>query len=229
MNKEGFFLTYYDEDFVSRNKSNNSITPPKPRGIFKYKTLSGNPISDSILQISSNNLLTQSQEQDGTWIAYYEKPINVLPTISDNQDLSAIWIPDEYIYDNHFGRFSHCKNLNYVKLSNNQPLLMGYIFYKCSSLTHIDLPESIARVGEYSLYKTGIKSITIPKNVTRIGSCALPTNMESIIFKPLNPPTYEFSGDPLINSPNTKVYVPAASVQAYLDSKQYGTNIYPIE
>ena len=47
---------------------------------------------------------------------------------------------------------------------------IGYeAFYKCSSLTAIDIPEGVTSIGEYAFYGcSGLTAISIPKGVTSI-------------------------------------------------------------
>ena len=47
------------------------------------------------------------------------------------------------------------------------------MFFGCISLTSIDIPDNITRIGDYSFNMcSSLKSIMIPKNVTSIGICA---------------------------------------------------------
>ncbi len=46
-------------------------------------------------------------------------------------------------------------------------------FYDCASLTSIEIPSSVTKIGEYAFYGcTGLTSMEIPKSVTSIGSGA---------------------------------------------------------
>ena len=47
------------------------------------------------------------------------------------------------------------------------------VFYGCTSLVNVKLPESIEEIGSFTFYRcTSLKSITIPNSVTSIGSYA---------------------------------------------------------
>ena len=49
----------------------------------------------------------------------------------------------------------------------------GYVFYDCSSLTSITIPDSATSIGYYAFYNCrGLTSITIPDSVTSIGNYA---------------------------------------------------------
>lgn len=42
-------------------------------------------------------------------------------------------------------------------------------FYYCTNLTNVYVPSSLAAIGDYAFYSTGIKSFTIPSNVKILG------------------------------------------------------------
>ena len=47
------------------------------------------------------------------------------------------------------------------------------IFYSCSMLTSMTIPNSVTRIGSYTFaYCSGLTSVTIPNSVTSIGSGA---------------------------------------------------------
>ncbi|HBC93668.1 MAG TPA: hypothetical protein DCZ10_12445, partial [Pelotomaculum sp.] len=48
----------------------------------------------------------------------------------------------------------------------------AYLFYACQSLTEIDLPAHITRLGSYSFYYTGLSTLVLPAGITAIGNDA---------------------------------------------------------
>ena len=81
-------------------------------------------------------------------------------------------------------RFVHCDSLSKIMLpktlkrfgSNHNELYgsleFGYNFYKCPSLTEIELPDGLDSIGVASLAYTELKRISIPNSVAYIGSYA---------------------------------------------------------
>lgn len=62
----------------------------------------------------------------------------------------------------------------------------GYaLFYKCSKLEHIELPNSIVKLQRGMFYNSKIKTITIPENVETIGSQVFENcnSLEEIVIK----------------------------------------------
>ena len=54
---------------------------------------------------------------------------------------------------------------NLTKINDN-------IFYDCSSLRNIEIPENVTEIGNYAFYNSGITNIEIPSSVTSIGNSA---------------------------------------------------------
>ncbi len=70
--------------------------------------------------------------------------------------------------------FSGCTSLESVTFAENSSLteISLYVFNKCSSLKTIDLPEGITEIGCNAFSDSGLTSITIPKNVKRLGGAS---------------------------------------------------------
>ena len=90
-------------------------------------------------------------------------------------------------------------------------------FYNCTSLTSVDIPDSVTTIGNYAFYGCNITSVTIPDSVKTIGEQAFEycRSLTSVYCKATTPPalvgTYVFYG----NGSGRKIYVPAGSVNAY--------------
>lgn len=96
-------------------------------------------------------------------------------------------------------------------------------FYGCSRLATITLPKTIKRIGKKAFYGCHLLyDIELPAAVTRIDSAAFQacSKMRSVIINSTVPP--ELAGDE--NFPSNqgmKIYVPDASLQAYLTNPQW--------
>lgn len=91
-------------------------------------------------------------------------------------------------------------------------------FYNCTSLSNIEIPESITHIGKYAFYDcTSLSNIEIPEFVTSIGSYAFAgcNNLKSIsCYAKVVPssPTNIFDNCPS----DMTIYVPESSLYAYM-------------
>ena len=69
--------------------------------------------------------------------------------------------------------FYNCSGLTSITIPNSVTSIGGYAFSGCSGLTSIEIPNSITSIGDYAFYNcTGLTSITIPNSVKSIGGSA---------------------------------------------------------
>jgi len=90
-------------------------------------------------------------------------------------------------------------------------------FYGCSSLTSINLPDGVTKIGRQTFEGcSSLTSVNIPEGVTAIGAYTFwdCSSLTSVYCKPTTPPT--LGAGAFYNTPSSmKIYVPAASVDAY--------------
>lgn len=66
--------------------------------------------------------------------------------------------------------FSNCENLKTVNLSNSLKIIYNFAFSGCTSLESLSLPDSLKEIRQFAFYGSGLKSLTIPKDMEVISS-----------------------------------------------------------
>lgn len=69
-----------------------------------------------------------------------------------------------------------------VKLDGGTTTIGAYAFANCYSIEIFMIPNTVTSIGTYALSNTGLKNLTIPKNVTTIGSHLCHGNDEKFEF-----------------------------------------------
>ena len=90
-------------------------------------------------------------------------------------------------------------------------------FQNCDSLTSVTIPDSVTSIGASAFaWCNSLTSVTIGNSVTSIGYDAFGdcSSLKEVYCKPITPPTGEISMFNN-NASGRKIYVPAASVEAY--------------
>ena len=96
-------------------------------------------------------------------------------------------------------------------------------FYMCSELQSVEIPHSVTKIGGYAFKCSGVKYVSIGKNVSSIGSDAFfgCNHLEEIYnyaTTPLiiNANVFDGNADyPAVDKTTCKLYVPVESVDAY--------------
>ena len=79
--------------------------------------------------------------------------------------------------------FQYCTSLTSVNIPDSVTTIGGYAFRDCGSLTSVNIPESVTTIGEDAFYRCeSLTSVNIPDSVTTIGDWAFSecTNLTSI-------------------------------------------------
>lgn len=117
--------------------------------------------------------------------------------------------------------FGSCKKLKTVNFINCSPKVLGLasnIFYECTALTNVELPNNLTEISSWTFYGcTSLINLIIPESVTRVEARALiigsSTNKATITFKSTTPPT--ITSNTFKAETINKIYVPSASVESY--------------
>lgn len=106
--------------------------------------------------------------------------------------LEQFTIPKKVFYLGR-GCFTSCSSLENVVFNNKEvPTFVSlepYMFYECSALSKIDIPETISTIGEYAFYNCDkLTSIEIPDSLRRIGEgCfAYTSSLKSFVISSTN-------------------------------------------
>lgn len=67
------------------------------------------------------------------------------------------------------GVFRLCNNLRSVILPEKLKEIPEGMFSECGRLEDVKLPETLIKIGNYAFFKSGVKSITLPKKVEHLG------------------------------------------------------------
>ena len=137
-------------------------------------------------------------------------------TIGDNAFYNCYSLT-EPIYNSKLFAFMPTSTEGEYTVPDGITTIAPYAFRDCNNLTKITIPESVTTIGDYAFsYCNALTSITIPANVTSIGRYAFEgsAGLIEVFVNATTPPTlydwstfnYDFGG---------KIYVPAASVDAY--------------
>ncbi|MBR5455013.1 MAG: leucine-rich repeat domain-containing protein, partial [Rikenellaceae bacterium] len=113
--------------------------------------------------------------------------------------------------------FRNCQNLSHITIPEDVTEIGNSAFSGCYNLSSITIPEGITSIDDYALYDcSSLISINLPESVRSIGKLAFYecNNLTSVYCKATTPPTV---GNNIFDTPTSgrKIFVPAASVEAY--------------
>ena len=124
----------------------------------------------------------------------------------------------------------NCTSLESVRLPSTLTSI-GSAFHNCASLSKVSLPYGLVTIGTNAFYNcSSLKYLEIPSTVTSIGANALSyiaeygTEKSTYVFLPATPPTIQSTTFSSSGSGNVKkIYVPAASLDAYKTATNWST------
>lgn len=122
------------------------------------------------------------------------------------------------------GAFQNCIKLRSIVIPEGVTTINNYAFQNVPLNDGISLPSTLTTInGPYPFYKAKFTSLTIPANVTAIGTffCALNTVFEELIMLPTTPPSLGANAFAWGRTPT--IYVPDASVSTYQSAAGWST------
>ena len=113
--------------------------------------------------------------------------------------------------------FELCTSLTSIDIPDSVTNIGNRAFYQCTGLTSVTIPDSVEIIG-YRAFSDcrSLTSIDIPDSVTNINSNAFDmcTGLQSITVEALVPPTLS-NYDRTFYGSTCPIYVPAESVDTY--------------
>ena len=217
-------MTSIPEDFFSRCTSLTSVTIPdsitsiEKNAFNECSSLTSITIPDSVTSI-----------EDGAFRASGLTSVTIPDSVTsigsaafrECSSLSSVTIPDSHtsIGDEVFYR---CTSLTSFTIPDSVTSIGKRTFCSCENLTSITIPNSVISIGDSAFWGCGLTSLTIPDNVTSIGTDVLYAckSLTMVIMEHKTPPTigeYALGS----NSSGLKIYVPAASLEAYQQAENW--------
>ncbi len=129
--------------------------------------------------------------------------------------------------------FKDCTNAISVSFGNSVNEIEGKSFQGCTSLKSLNIPSSVTYIGFDAFYGcTGLRSVTIGNGVTIIDDYAFEncSQLSSVTIYAESVPYCRSSFS--YNADGRKIYVPAASVNAYKNASgwsDYASDIEPLD
>ena len=112
-----------------------------------------------------------------------------------------------------FKEFKFFKNIKVLG-----QLIGSYVsFSNCTSLSFLELPESLVTLSYQAFFNTGLKEITIPANVREISGESIIRNkkLTTIILLSKTPPKINNSSIHSLNENLKYIYVPDSTITQY--------------
>ncbi len=127
---------------------------------------------------------------------------------AENPNLSSVTLSKNWTYTTNYynnitssgfqGPFYKCASLTSIEIPEGATVVPANAFNGCTSLKSVSIPSTVTTINMYAFYGTGITEITIPSSVTALGvncfdSCTCLTSI--VIPESITTiPKYAFSG-----------------------------------
>ena len=162
---ESFIQTDFDKPNVSYCKDNNEVHYNPVETRLICKYNVTSTSEPTVLRADEENIF-KSMEIDGVMIDELVTEYTF--------DTTGIHTVKYELYDEtKLGDyvFQDCSSLTSIDIPNSVTSIGHYAFCNCSDLTSITIPNSMTSIGNSTFYKcSGLTSVTIPNSVTSIGT-----------------------------------------------------------
>ena len=160
---------------------------------IRYTSTDGNVVTPYKTDVFGANIVSNTYE-NGVGIIEFDGPVTTIGEYAFQEcALASIEIP------------------NTVTSIGNRAFMRNY------NLKSVSMPKNLLVIDQFAFYWCqSLASITIPENVNTIGTHAFAgvLHLQSVDCKPTTPPTV---GDNAFVSDGVKIYVPAASLDSYIE------------
>ena len=69
--------------------------------------------------------------------------------------------------------FGFCKNLEKINIPEGITELSDEVFLNCAKLKDVTIPNSVKIIGQYAFYGTGVETVILPENITKLAQVHL--------------------------------------------------------
>lgn len=123
-----------------------------------------------------------------------------------------------------FGAARASQRIYFDLIIPNSVTNIGNGAFGYSGMASVIIPNSVTNIGEAAFAGTLLESVIIPNSVTNIGGGAFngANRLENVTVEANSPPTLGYNAFGSTSS-NLKIYVPAASVEAYKTATNWST------
>ncbi|WP_294412833.1 leucine-rich repeat protein, partial [uncultured Ruminococcus sp.] len=87
----------------------------------------------------------------------------------NQKDLSSFVIPSS-VEKIEKRAFAYCENLNTISIPDSVKYIGYEAFVGCESLNNVVIPDSVTDIKDYTFRESGLESITLSKNITRLST-----------------------------------------------------------
>ena len=192
-----------------------------------YTSSDGNIVTPYKTDVFGANIVSNNYV-NGQGVISFDGPVTAIGEKAFYwcENLTNVTIPDS-VTTIGWAAFEGCSSLTSVIIPDSVTTIGDSAFRECSILTSITIPDSVTKIENSAFYYCiSLTSVTIPDSVTEIGYDAFSwcSDLTSVYCEATTPPS--LGGDYVFdeNASGRKIYVPAASVEAYKSA--YGWNVY---